>query len=91
MAEPFSMDAGARYAFAPSPEPFEDMMCRIRIIFQASDGRGWTSGTDMIAPTLDSAEDSCDTLNTRLRFDHDGWMAFAARVFAAQAQLGDTS
>ena len=23
MAEPFTMDTGARYAFAPSPEPIE--------------------------------------------------------------------
>ena len=54
MAEPFTVDAGARYAFAPSPEPIEGSLHRIRIAFQASDGRVWTTGTDMIAPALDS-------------------------------------
>ena len=83
MTDPFTVDTGARYAFAPSPESFEGKMYRIRIVFEASDGRGWTSGTDMIAPTMDSAVDSCDALNTRLGFDHDGWTAFAERIFAA--------
>ena len=87
MAESFTMDVGARYAFAPSPEPIEGVVHRIRIVFQASDGRVWTAGTDMMAPTLDSAEDFCDALNARLGLDRDGWSAFAERVFAAQAQL----
>ena len=87
MADAFTVDAGVRYAFAPSPEPIEGPLHRIRIVFQASDGRVWSAGTDMIAPTMDSAEDSCDALNARLGLDHDGWKGFAERVFAAQAQL----
>ncbi len=46
MAEPFTMDAGARYAFPPSPELIEGVVHRIRIVFQASDGRVWTAGAD---------------------------------------------
>ena len=88
MAEPFTMDAGARYAFAPSPEPIEGVVHRIRIVFAASDGRVWTAGTDMMAPGMDSAEDFCDALNARLGLNRGAWTAFAARVFAAQAQLG---
>ena len=83
MADALTVDAGARYAFAPSPEPIEGAMYRIRTVFQAFDGRVWSSGTDMFVPTMDSAADFCDALNTRLCFDHDGWTAFAERVFAA--------
>ena len=48
MAEPFTMDAGTRYAVAPSPEPIEGTLHRIRIVFRAADGRGRSAGTDMI-------------------------------------------
>ena len=91
MADPFTEDAGARHAFASSPDPMERSLHRIRIVFEASDGRVWTTGTNLIAPTLDSAADSCDALNSRLGYDHDGWSALAERVFAAQAQLSGTS
>ena len=91
MTDPFTVDAGARYAFAPSPEPFEGTIYRIKIVFLTSDGRVWSAGTDMMAPTMDSAEDFCDALNARLGFDHDGWTAFAERVFAAQAPLSVSS
>ena len=91
MAEPFTMDDGAHYAFAPSPEPIEGVVHRSQIAFQASDGRVWTAGTDMMASAMDSAEDFCDTLNTRLGLDRDAWKPFAERVFAAQAQLSVTS
>ena len=87
MADAFTLDAGARYAFAPSPEPIQGALHRIRIVFQASDGRVWSAGTDMMAPTVDSAEDFCDALNARLGLNHDGWRGFAERVVAAQAQL----
>ena len=63
MAEPFTMDAGARYAFAPSPDPDAGGLHRIRIVFEASDGRVCTAGTDMMAPTMAGAEDSCGALN----------------------------
>ena len=49
------------------------------------------SGTDMIAPTTNSAADICGALNTRLRFNHEEWTVFAERVFATQAQLSNDS
>ena len=57
MTDSSTVDGRACYAFAPSPQPIEGRMYRIRIVFQASDGRGWMSGTDMIAPTMGSAAD----------------------------------
>ena len=32
MAEPFTIDSGARYAFAPSPNPIEGALHRIRFV-----------------------------------------------------------
>jgi hypothetical protein len=87
MAEPVTMDASTRYAFAPSHEPIEGVVHRIRIVFEASDGRVWTAGTDMMALGMDSAEDFCDALNAPLGLSRDAWTAFAERVFAAQPQL----
>ena len=89
MPEPFAVDAGARYAFAPAPDPIDGVVHRIRILFKASDGRVWSTGTDMLVPSPDSAEHFCDALNARLGFDHDGWTNFAEGVFAAQAHLGE--
>ena len=82
------MDAGAGYAYAPSPDPIDAVVHSIHILFQVSDGRVWTAGTDMVAPMIESAEDFCDALNARLGLDRKRWTAFAERVFAAQAQLG---
>ena len=77
------MEHAARYAFAPSPEPIEGALRRIRMVFEGSDGRVWSAGADMMAPTMDSAEDFCDALNVRLGLDREAWTAFAERVFAA--------
>ena len=79
------MDAGASYAFAPSPEPIERVLHRIRILFMGSDDRVWTAGTDMVTPTMDSAEDFHDALNARLGLGRDAWTAFADRVSSATA------
>ena len=40
MPEPFAMDAGVQYAFAPSPELVEGVLHRIHVVFESSDGRG---------------------------------------------------
>ena len=77
------MDAGARHAFAPSPEPFEGTIYRIGIVFEAPDGRGWTAGTDMMMPTRNSAEDFCDAPNARLGLDRDARTDFTERIFIA--------
>ena len=77
MSDALTMDAGARYAFAPSPDLVEDTLHRIYTVFEGSDGRHWT------AATRQSAEDFCDNLNAPLSFDHQGWTMFAQRSFSA--------
>ena len=91
MPKPFTVDAGARYAFAPSPDTIDGVVHQIRILFRASDGRVWSTGTDMLVPSPDSSEDFCNALNARLGFDHDGWTNFAESVFAALAQISEIS
>jgi len=83
MAEPFNLDTGARYAFAPYPEPIEGSLHRICIVFEGSDGRHWTAGTELMAATRKSAEEFADRMNARLGFDYEEWTAFAERIFAA--------
>ena len=83
MSDAFTMDAGARYAFAPSPDLFEGTLHRIYVVFEGSDRQRWTAGTELMAATRESAEVMCEQLNRPLGFDYDEWTAFAERVFAA--------
>ena len=87
MTDPTTTDAGRRYAFAPHPEPIEDILYRMYIIFEEPDGRLWSSGTDVMAPSMDSAEEFAEDLNSSLGLDHAAWTAFARRVFAARREL----
>ena len=87
MTDPTTTDSGRRYAFAPHPEPIEDILYRMHIIFEEPDGRLWSSGTDVMAPSVDSAEEFAEDLNSRLGLDHAEWTAFARRVFAARREL----
>ena len=84
MTDPATTDSGRRYAFAPHPEPIEDILHRIHIIFEEPDGRLWSSGTDVMAPSMDSAETFAEDLNSRLGLDYATWTEFAQRVFAAK-------
>ena len=83
MTEPFTVDAGARYAFAPSPDLSEGTLHRIYIVFQGSDGRCWKAGTELMAATRESAEDICGQLSVPLGLNFEEWTAFTERVFAA--------
>ena len=38
VTEPFAGMAGCRFAFAPHPEPVEDMLYRVHAVFEESDG-----------------------------------------------------
>ena len=89
MPEPFAMDAGVQYAFAPSPELVEGVLHRIHVVFESSDGRGWSAGTDLMSPTAGSAADFCDGMNARLGLGREEWMALAERVFAERARPSD--
>ena len=84
MTEPFTTDAGRRYAFAPHPDPIKDILYRIHLILEEPDGRLWSSGTDLLAPSMESAEALAEDLNSRLGLDNAAWTAFARRVFEAK-------
>ena len=83
MSDAFTMDAGARYAFASSPDLVEGTLHRICIVFEGSDGRRWMAGTELMAATRESAEDFCNQLNLPLGLDYEQWTTFAERTFAA--------
>ena len=84
MTQPTTTDAGRRYAFAPHPDPVEDILYRIHIVFEEPDGRLWSSGTDLMAPNMESAQAMAEDLNGPLGLDHASWTTFAERVFAAR-------
>ena len=84
MTEPLTTDAGCRYAFAPHPDPIHDILYRIHLILEKADGRLWSSGTELMAPDMESAETLADDLNSRLELDNAAWTAFAKRVFASK-------
>ena len=86
MAEPFTVDAGAHYAFALSPEQLEGTICSIGIVFETSDRRVSPAGTETMPPTKDCAEDFCDAPNAHLGSDQDGQTGVAQRIFAAPAK-----
>ena len=91
MTDLTTTNAGRRYAFAPHPDPIEDILYRIHVIFQEPDGRLWSAGTDLMAPNMESAEAMAEDLNSRLGLDYTAWTAFAERVFAAKHMRPDTS
>ena len=87
MTDPTTTDSGRRYAFAPHPEQIEDIRYRMHIILEEPDGRLWSSGTDLMASTMESAETFAEDLNSRLGLDYATWTEFARRVFAARREL----
>ena len=87
MTETITDGPGPRHAFAPHPDAVEGTVHRIYVIFEESDGRLWSSGTGMMAPSLESAEAFSDRLNETLGVDRDDWSALANRVFAGAEAL----
>ena len=57
---------------------------RIYIIFEESDGRLWASGTDMMAPNLESAEVFADRLNEMLGVDRAAWPGLHLRTASSR-------
>ncbi|MCY4503590.1 MAG: hypothetical protein OXE57_18780 [Alphaproteobacteria bacterium] len=82
MTETITGGPGPRHAFAPHPDPIEGALYRIHVVFEESDGRLWAAGTDIMAPTLESAETFADRLNEALGLDRVAWAARATRAFA---------
>ena len=81
MREQFTVDADIRYAFAPHPEPVEEILYRVHDVFEEPDGRRWSTGTDLMAPDLGTAQGLADRLNAPLGWKTDAWVAFAHRFF----------
>ena len=82
MTETNTDGPGLRHVFAPRAGPVEGTLYRIYVIFEEFDDRLWASGTDMMAPNLESAEAFSDRLNETLGVDRAAWSALANRVFA---------
>ena len=80
---PFVGFDGGRFAFAPHPEPNEDMVFRINIFLEDTDGSQWWVETDLIVWDLETAHMLAATLNGRLGLDVVASAAFAERVLAA--------
>ena len=91
MTDRTTTDAGRRYAFAPHPDPIEDIFYRIHVVFEELDGRLWSAGTDLMAPNMESAEAMAEDLNSRLGLDYAAWSEFAQRVSAAKRVRPDGS
>ena len=75
----------------PHPDPIEDILYRIHVIFQEPDGRLWSAGTDLMGPNMQSAEAMAEDLNSRLGLDYAALTAFAKLVFAAKRMRPDSS
>ena len=71
----------------PASGPIEDILYRLHIIFEEPDGRLWSSGTDLMARNMESAEALAKNLNSRLGLDYTSWTAFARKVCAARPAL----
>ena len=91
MTESHTIGSGLRHAFAPNPEPIEEQLYRIFVIFEEDDGHVWSAGTEMIAPTLQSADAFADRLNESIGLDGEAWTEFARRVFATDSTSGADS
>ncbi len=89
MIEAPRTDAGRRYAFAPHPDPIEDILYRIHVVFEEPDGRLWSAGTDLMAPNMESAEAMAEDLNSRLGLDYAASREFDQRVFAAKQMASE--
>ena len=91
MTETITGGPGPRHAFAPHSDPIEGALYRIHVVFEESDGRLWAAGTDMMAPTLESADTFADRLNEALGLDRAAWAARATRAFAPGGAREDGS
>ena len=91
---PPTIDAGTRFAFAPYPVPIEHFLYRIHVVFETSRGDLLCAHTNLMAPTLETADTMCDALNSQLNLDRDQWKYLASAVFAfveSQAEQAQTN
>ena len=82
MPNPATIDAGTRFAFAPYPVATDGDLYRIYVVFETSHGDLFCVGTDLMAPSLDTADNMCDALNSHVDLNRDQWKCLASAVFA---------
>ena len=80
---PPEIDAGTRYAFAPYLYAEEIGLYRIYITFKTSDGGVFLTGTEIMATSLEVANNLCDALNSRLKLTPAQCKRLSADVFRA--------
>ena len=79
---PPTINAGTRFAFAPYPVAIEGLLYRIYVVFETSRGDLFCAGTDLMAPSLETADTMCDALNSQVDLGRDQWKYLASAVFA---------
>ena len=77
-ATPPTIDAGTRFAFAPYPIATEEILFRIYVVFETSRGDLFCAHTNLMAPTLETADTMCDALNSQVDLDRDQWKYLAS-------------
>ena len=80
---PPTIDPGTRFAFAPYPVAIENLLYRIYVVFETSRGDLLCAHTNLMAPSLETANTMCDNLNTQVDLTRDQWKCLASAVFDA--------
>lgn len=83
MTGPWAGMPGCRFAFAPHPEPADEILYRIHVFLEDTDGSHWWVGTDLVTHDLESGEILAGDLNAGLGLDVAACAAFAERALAA--------
>ncbi len=90
-SHPPTINAGTRFAFAPYTTPIEGLLYRIYVVFENSHGDLFCAGTDLMAPSLATADTMCDALNSQVGLDRDQWKYLASAVFATVESQSEQS
>lgn len=87
----WSFQIRARSPPSQTPSVSTPAALRARIVFEASHGRQWAAGIELMAATRESAENICGHLIHPVGMDYKEWTPFAERVFAASPHREDES
>ena len=84
---PVIINPGTRFAFAPYIFPNSAGFYRIYIVFENAHGDLFCAGTDLMAPTSDTADEMCDTLNVHVDLNREQWKFFASAAFGSMESI----
>ena len=76
-------NTGTRFAFAPYPIATEELLFRIYVVFETSRGDLLCAHTNLMAPTIETEDTICDTLNVHVDLNRDQWKCLASAAFDA--------